>query len=81
MFDVPYTDPPPPADINDSQPGPFSNFHNKCSATFATSNTWEEFSTNCSQFSTDIINNFHRSKNAAPHRPGRPSARPVSNNR
>jgi hypothetical protein len=85
VFDVPYTDPPPPADINDSQPGPFSDFHNKWSATFETSNTWEEFSTNCSQFATDIINscedNFHRSKNAAPQRPGRPSARPVSNNR
>ena len=62
-----------------------SEFIEKWSSTFAANSSWQEFSEQCDQFVNDIVseceNNFRNKKNAVPRRPGRPSARPVNNNR
>lgn len=75
-------------DDSDFNPDSFTvvrnEFHAKWSSNFSTNSTWQDFSEQRNQFPNDIIStyekNFQLKKKAAPHRPERPSARPVNNN-
>ncbi|CAB4035547.1 Hypothetical predicted protein [Paramuricea clavata] len=62
-----------------------SKFIEKWSSSFTANSSWQEFSEQCDQFANDVVSecesNFQSKKNAVPCRPGRPSARPISNNR
>lgn len=68
-----------------TEPNSFHEFNNKWSSTFSSNSNWQEFSDKCYQFAKEVIlecdKNFQNRKRAAPRQPGRPSARPVNNNR